>query len=43
MGVVQVFASRPNAFDEAAVSLLQHLADMVAALDRDLHLQLDPR
>ena len=43
IGVVQVFACRPNAFDEAAASLLQHLAEMVAALGGDLRLQFAAR
>lgn len=43
MGVLQVFAGRPHAFDEASASLLQHLAEFVASLEPNLRLQPDPR
>jgi len=43
LGVLQVFAGRPNAFDEAAVSLLQHLAEFVASLGPSLLLEPEPR
>jgi putative methionine-R-sulfoxide reductase with GAF domain len=43
LGVLQVFSGRPNAFDEAAVSLLQHLAEFVASLGPNLLLLPEPR
>lgn len=43
MGVLQVFASRPNAFDETCLSLLQHLAEFVASLEPGLRLEADLR
>ncbi len=43
LGVLQVFSGRPNAFDEAAVSLLQHLAEFVASLKPNLLLEPAPR
>jgi putative methionine-R-sulfoxide reductase with GAF domain len=43
MGVLQVFAARPHAFDEASTSLLQHLADFVVSLAPDLRLEPNPR
>ncbi len=43
MGVLQVFAGNSNAFDEASVSLLQHLAEFVASLEPNLRLEPDPR
>ena len=42
-GVLQVFASRPNAFDETCLSLLQHLAEFVASLEPGLRLEANPR
>jgi putative methionine-R-sulfoxide reductase with GAF domain len=42
-GVLQVFASRPNAFDETSVSLLQHLAEFVASLEPGLRLEASSR
>ena len=39
-GVLQVFASEPNAFDEVSVFLLQHLAELVASLEPNLHLEV---
>ena len=42
-GVLQVFASRPNAFDETCVSLLQHLAEFVASLEPGLRLEANLR
>ena len=42
-GVLQVFASRPNAFDETCVSLLQQLAEFVASLEPGLRLEANPR
>jgi len=43
MGVLQVFAGRPHAFDEASASLLQHLAEFVASLAPNLRFEPDPR
>ncbi len=43
LGVLQVFARRPHAFDEASASLLQHLAEFVASLEPDLRLHPEPR
>jgi hypothetical protein len=43
VGLLQVFAGRPNAFDEASASLLQHVAEFVASLEPDLRLQPEPR
>jgi len=43
MGVLQVFSGRPNAFDERAVSLLQHLAEFVASLEPALRVESDSR
>jgi putative methionine-R-sulfoxide reductase with GAF domain len=43
LGVLQVFASRPNSFDETSVSLLQHLAEFVASLEPDLRFEPDSR
>jgi len=43
LGVLQVFSGRPNAFDEAAVSLLQHLTEFVASLAPSLVLEPAPR
>jgi len=43
LGVLQVFSGRPNAFDEAAVSLLRHLAEFVASLKPNLFLEPAPR
>ncbi len=43
LGVLQVFSGRPNVFDEAAVSLLQHLAEFVASLGPNLLLEPEPR
>jgi len=43
LGVLQVFASRPNCFDETSVSLLRHLAEFVASLEPGLRLEPDSR
>jgi putative methionine-R-sulfoxide reductase with GAF domain len=43
VGLLQVFAGRPNAFDEASASLLQHVAEFVASLEPDLRLHPEPR
>jgi putative methionine-R-sulfoxide reductase with GAF domain len=43
VGLLQVFASRRNAFDEASASLLQHIAEFVASLEPELRLQPEPR
>jgi putative methionine-R-sulfoxide reductase with GAF domain len=43
VGVLQAFAGRPNAFNEASTSLLQHLAEFVASLEPNLRLDPDPR
>jgi putative methionine-R-sulfoxide reductase with GAF domain len=43
MGVLQVFSARTNVFDEAAVSLLQHLAEFVASLEPALRVESDAR
>jgi putative methionine-R-sulfoxide reductase with GAF domain len=43
VGLLQVFAGRPNAFDQASASLLQHAAEFVASLEPDLRLHPEPR
>ena len=42
LGVLQVFSSRPNAFDKATPLLLQNLAEFVASLGPSLLLESEP-
>lgn len=43
LGVLQVFSTRPHAFPEATIPLLQHLAEFVASLGPSLLLESEPR
>jgi len=43
LGVLQVFSAQPNAFDEATLPLLQHLAEFVASMGPSLLLESEPR